>query len=232
MTGAARGWVDARYTAVHHVFRPLRPRPISLLMSARGVDQPTRSDPGEGGLGGPFVGGIRCSTWKSGVGKRARGRGTPVRTPAAALRGERPHREQAEENYQGNPGTVTVKRAPSLMGPRRVAPIRLPAIFADQLVLKWRGAIHDGSANFSGLWRATHPARRRTLRATAPDLLFWHPSRHPASQQPRPWTTQLRAAARHVERCWSGAGRKPLVRRRCSETVLGQFKKEVRATSS
>ena len=35
-------------------------------------------------------------------------------TPAASLSRERPHREQAEKNHQGDPGTVTVERVHSL----------------------------------------------------------------------------------------------------------------------
>jgi hypothetical protein len=117
-----------------------------------------------------------------------------MRTPAAALRGKRPHREQAEENYQGNPGTVTVKRAPSLMGPRRLAPVRLTAVFADQVVLKWRGAIHDGVCKF--LWfLACHVSRSSSNRS------FHHPrtssfgTRHAIPRRP-PLGTHLSGVVR------------------------------------
>jgi len=38
-------------------------------------------------------------------------------TPAASLRGERPHREQAEKDHQGDRGTMAVERVHSLASP-------------------------------------------------------------------------------------------------------------------
>jgi hypothetical protein len=38
-------------------------------------------------------------------------------TPAASLRGERPHREEAKKDHQGDRGTVAVERVHSLASP-------------------------------------------------------------------------------------------------------------------
>jgi hypothetical protein len=40
-------------------------------------------------------------------------------TPAASLRGEHPHREQAEKDHQGDRGTVAVERVYSLASPSK-----------------------------------------------------------------------------------------------------------------
>jgi hypothetical protein len=115
-TSVARRWVGARDTTVCDVLRPFRPRPVPLLVSARRVGQPTRSDPGECAARRDIAG-IRDSTRKSRIGERPRGRRTPWLTPPAALRGKRPYGEQAEEDDEGNRGTVAVERGCSLASP-------------------------------------------------------------------------------------------------------------------
>ena len=114
MTRVASRWVGARDTIVENVVRPFRPRPVPLLMAARGVGQPAGSDPGEGGSSVRSVDDVGCSTRKSGVGQRARGWRAPLPTPVASLRRERSNREQAEKYQQGDRGTVAVKRVHTL----------------------------------------------------------------------------------------------------------------------
>ncbi len=58
----ARRWISAGYAAVCDVLRPFRPRPVPLLMSTRGVGQPTRSDPRECDSAGRSIDDIRCMT--------------------------------------------------------------------------------------------------------------------------------------------------------------------------
>ena len=137
-TSVARRRVGARDTTVEHVLGPFRPRPVPLLMAARGVGQPTGSDPGESDLAGRSVDGIRYLTRKSWVGERPRGRRSPLMTPAASLRGERPYREEAEEDHEGNGGTVAVERADSLASPGE-GPARPRDARAFQRALEWIG---------------------------------------------------------------------------------------------
>ena len=99
---------------------PLSPRPEPLLMSTRGVNQPAGSDAGKCDWAGRPSGGVSCLIRRCGICERA-GRGRDTRpTPAAALRGQHPQREQGEEDHQSDRGTVTVKRGHSLLG--RVGP--------------------------------------------------------------------------------------------------------------
>jgi hypothetical protein len=109
-------WVGPRDPTVQNVIRPFRPRPVPLLMSAGRVDEPTGWYSGKCGTAGRRVHRIRLDR-KRRIGERARGWGSPLRTASATLRGERPHREQAEKDHQGDPGTVTVKRDDSLALP-------------------------------------------------------------------------------------------------------------------
>jgi hypothetical protein len=117
-TSAAWRRVRARDTAISNVLGPFGPRPEPLLMSPRRVNQPAGGDAGEGDWARRTSG---CGSFLfrgCGVGERAgRSRGL---TPAAALRGEHPQREQGQEDHQSDRGTVTVKRDDSLLG--RVAP--------------------------------------------------------------------------------------------------------------
>src|SRR6516165_11215629 len=119
-TSVAWRWVSAGDTAVSNVLGPLSPRPEPLLMSTRGVNQPAGSDAGKCDWAGRPSGGVSCLIRRCGICERA-GRGRDTRpTPAAALRGQHPQREQSEEDHQSDRGTVTVKRGHSLLG--RVGP--------------------------------------------------------------------------------------------------------------
>jgi hypothetical protein len=109
-------WVGPRDPTVQNVIRPFRPRPVPLLMSAGRVDEPTGWYSSKCGTAGRRVHRVRLDR-KRRIGERARGWRSPLRTAAATLRGERPHREQAEKDHQGDPGTVTVKRDDSLALP-------------------------------------------------------------------------------------------------------------------
>jgi hypothetical protein len=154
-------------------------------MSARGVDQPTRSDPGEWDLAGRCVSGTGCATWRIWAGKRARRGGTPVGTPAAPVRGQRPHREQAQENYQGNRGTVTVQRVLSIIALRQVPPIQVDGTFpTDAPIDEFEsvGALHGRTRAAGGGSSESAPIsedRRRTrwAKATNPLVLCQQPLR-------------------------------------------------------
>ena len=85
-------------------------------MSTRGVNQPAGSDAGKCDWAGRPSGGVSCLIRRCGICERA-GRGRDTRpTPAVALRGQHPQREQGEEDHQSDRGAVTVKRGDSLLG--------------------------------------------------------------------------------------------------------------------
>ena len=66
-TGAAGRWVGTWDAAIGNVLGPLGPRPVPLLMSARGVGQPTGRDAGKRDLAGGTSDGVSCVIRRRGV---------------------------------------------------------------------------------------------------------------------------------------------------------------------
>jgi hypothetical protein len=107
---AMRRRVSARNAIVGDVLSPFGPRPVPLIVLGEGVGEPAWSNADEGRT----VHARRWGRWLSsaptriGASERAPGDRGPLVAPSAALRGEGPYREQANEDQNGDPRAVPV----------------------------------------------------------------------------------------------------------------------------
>lgn len=106
--GRKRRRVGAGDTGIGHVFGPLGPRPVPLLMLEEWVGQPT----GRYACIDPRA--LRWTAWpqggnlESGAGGRPFRDGSTAVAPPPTPRREHPHQEQATEEHDGDPRPMPV----------------------------------------------------------------------------------------------------------------------------